>query len=578
LGVDLLELVDDDEETALDPLECLEQPIDGIDPVELHSHGGAQCPQRMGAGDHDDGNQTSGVASPGHDAGAQHAGLARAARSDDGDEPLVENGRTDLLDETAAAVEVRCVLLLERTQTLEGVSERGIAILTRGRPQSRILEEHAFLQPHEVGAGLDPELVGEPTPEVLEGAQCLGLTARPCERLHEEAAGPLAEGMLGDPLPKARRDAAMGTERQPRLVQQIGGVQAQILEPADLRLGEALVADIGERRTVPQCQRIEDQGLRRGGVTLEPVLRLVDEVLEANGVDRIGLDPQLVAGRPGDDAPALGRSERLAELRDVQLDGVLRRPRRPISPNVLDEPVDRHRLVRVEHEIEQHRTLLGRAQVDGLAVDHDFERSEDAEFHHPPGTLIVTAGRSPDHGRRSDRRHGTISTGHETRSGSSVETDPRRGNDPLSRPLQPITIRSNPSVVACFASASAGSPSSTIERAATPLSTSHEVHSAAQRAACSCGIGPSEGPKSHGVTTGTWTEATDATTTSASSSDANVGIARAARLASGEPSLPSRMRAMGSSIADVTIDITTPRPRKGAGRLVLGCPRRGAGR
>ena len=95
-------------------------------------------------------------------------------------------------------------------------------------------------------------------------------------------------------------------------------------------------------------------------------------------VEAVRLDDELVAGRPGDDHVA---AERLPELGDVRLQDLRRRGRRAALPEVLDQPVARHRLAGVQQQNREQRTWLRRVQRDDVAVGDDFERPEYAEVH-----------------------------------------------------------------------------------------------------------------------------------------------------------------------------------------------------
>ena len=74
-------------------------------------------------------------------------------------------------------------------------------------------------------------------------------------------------------------------------------------------------------------------------------------------------------------------AERLAELGDVRLQDLRRRGRRATRPEILDQPVARDRLTRVQKQDREQRTRLRRVQRDDAAVGDGFERPEYAEVH-----------------------------------------------------------------------------------------------------------------------------------------------------------------------------------------------------
>jgi hypothetical protein len=92
--------------------------------------------------------------------------------------------------------------------------------------------------------------------------------------------------------------------------------QPELSEPSDLGLGERLEGKVGERRAPPERECLAEISFR-------------GEFLEALEIELAGLDAQLVAASVREDALA---TKALAKLRDVDLQGFLRRPWRPFAP------------------------------------------------------------------------------------------------------------------------------------------------------------------------------------------------------------------------------------------------------
>ena len=136
----------------------------------------------------------------------------------------------------------------------------------------------------------------------------------------------------------------------------------KLLQPADLALRPRLVGELGERRAAPEREGLA-QPLGRGR-RLGPA-RLGHEALEAVQIEAARLDAELVAPRPRDDHVV---AERLAELGDVRLQDLRRSGRRAAGPEILDQPVARHGLVRVQEQDRQERTWLRRVQRDNAPV------------------------------------------------------------------------------------------------------------------------------------------------------------------------------------------------------------------
>jgi hypothetical protein len=60
---------------------------------------------------------------------------------------------------------------------------------------------------------------------------------------------------------------------------------------------------------------------------------------------------------------------------------------RPFRPELVDEPVTGHNLVRVKHEEREQRPLLRTADRNRPAVANGLERPEQSKFHLPPWRL-----------------------------------------------------------------------------------------------------------------------------------------------------------------------------------------------
>ena len=153
--------------------------------------------------------------------------------------------------------------------------------------------------------------------------------------------------------------------------------RAQLLQAPYLRSGERLLGDVGERRPVPEAQR-----LARGALREQP--------LEASDVDPVAAQPQLVAAPVrGDRTVAAVRRHRLAQLRDVQLHHLGRRRRRLIAPQPVDQPLGRNGRAGLEREHREQGARLRAAEGDPAVVRADLHRSEQLNLH----VLPCTCGR-----------------------------------------------------------------------------------------------------------------------------------------------------------------------------------------
>ena len=136
-------------------------------------------------------------------------------------------------------------------------------------------------------AGLQPELLVEMAPEGCVALERIHLTARPIEREHREPLHPLTERMLvgqREDLPQG-----LGVLAQPelRLEPRLAGDEPKLLEPLGLAAREVLVRHLREGRSAPQAESLlGERGGERRVAALERIARLVEEPLEALGVER----------------------------------------------------------------------------------------------------------------------------------------------------------------------------------------------------------------------------------------------------------------------------------------------------
>ena len=126
------------------------------------------------------------------------------------------------------------------------------------------------------------------------------------------------------PAPPAHRRLRVTAEREIGLDPVLDRACPQFFQPGDLRLRERLIAEIGQRRAPPQRQRLAKLRRRLAGrVRRERPPPLPGETLEQRTSNA---RPRPAAGtHPAASAPPgpRGRLQRLAQPRDVHLQGVL---------------------------------------------------------------------------------------------------------------------------------------------------------------------------------------------------------------------------------------------------------------
>ena len=137
------------------------------------------------------------------------------------------------------------------------------------------------------------------------------------------------------------------------------------------------ISEISECWSPPQRQRLPQL---RGGDRRLGTIRLADQPLEPVHVELIPVETQHITRRLGEDRTA-ALAERFSQLRDAHLQGGPAGPRRLLAPQLVDQLIARHDLVRAQQQDRQQRALLRTRERDhGVAIG-DLERTEDPEFH-----------------------------------------------------------------------------------------------------------------------------------------------------------------------------------------------------
>src|SRR3954451_7002721 len=173
------------------------------------------------------------------------------------------------------------------------------------------------------------------------------------------------------------------------------------------------------RRPAPERERLAPGALR-------------DQACEAQRIDVIGRDHQLVAAAARDDRGAVV-GEHLAELRDVLLDHLRRARGRGLPPQALYQPVHRDGVIGIQGEHRQHGALLGRMQHDRAFGDARFDRPKHADVHssHRDPTPGPLRPARPTTGGEPPRYRGTTATAH----GGDVHPTPRPRRSSCRTPL-----------------------------------------------------------------------------------------------------------------------------------------------
>src|SRR5262249_22727131 len=171
--------------------------------------------------------------------------------------------------------------------------------------QARVRFNAKFLHQHATG-------------RVING-QRLRLPPAPVQRDHQQLIAALPERMGGDQRTELADDVRVTAERDIRRYPVLDSACPQLLQARDLRLREVLVADLGQRLTAPQRERLAEVRRRPARFAgRERATAVAGEALETAHVDVLRRGPQEVGTRPGEQhlAPG-GRLQRLPEPGDV---------------------------------------------------------------------------------------------------------------------------------------------------------------------------------------------------------------------------------------------------------------------
>ena len=236
------------------------------------------------------------------------------------------------------------------------------------------------LQSAEVVGRLQPEVVRQQATDLGVLRERIRLPSRAVEGEHQLSPEPLVEGVVGDRALELGDEVRVPAQGELRVDPLGEDRHAEIVETVPLGRREGLVAGVVERAAAkprlgaPQRLGPLVVGLRPGlGAQRLNELDVELAVLEAN---RVGVTPcrdALVA-------------ERAAELADVALDDLPGARRCAAVPEILDERVDRQRLVRPRQHEEEERSRASVRKLDCPVVSDDLEWSEDVEPH----VLFVT--------------------------------------------------------------------------------------------------------------------------------------------------------------------------------------------
>nr|WP_264159876.1 hypothetical protein [Actinomadura montaniterrae] len=264
----------------------------------------------------------------------------------------------------------------------------------RREGEARVLVQDVAFQPLELGARVQPEAVPQDVAEVLVDRQRLALAAAPVERQHQQAAQPLARGLLVDQRRHLADQLVVAAEGEFGLEAVLQRGEPRLLQRRQLGPRGDGVDDVGQRGAAPQREGLAQapgRGLPR--LRAEVGAAPFHQRAETGGVDEAGVEAEQVSGRGGLQRAGAVGGERAAHSGDGVLHHLARGGGHGIVPEGADEVAGGHHGPGVQEQVAQDRALVDPSERDGPAVPHHLQRTEQAESQGgPPVDRLVLAG------------------------------------------------------------------------------------------------------------------------------------------------------------------------------------------
>ena len=161
--------------------------------------------------------------------------------------------------------------------------------------QRGIAAQHGELEGREARAGLDAELVREPLPRGAEHGERFRLPVGAVVRERDDRPPVLAQRLFAQQALGVRDQRAVLARREPRVEQLLLRARADLVQPQRLHDAGLPVRDVLQRRAAPHREAARVDVDRAIVLPAQRVAaRRRHETLEADGVDRVGVDGEPV--------------------------------------------------------------------------------------------------------------------------------------------------------------------------------------------------------------------------------------------------------------------------------------------
>ena len=238
------------------------------------------------------------------------------------------------------------------------------------------MAEDRRLEPQQLGAGLEPELLDEALPGAVEGPEGLDLPPRAVEAEHQLRGEPLVHRVVVDRPVELGDHVVVPAELDLRVEAHLHGDEAQLVEVHGRRPAPLGVGHVGVGRTAPEGERPLGGVPGEGRVGGQRVAGPAGEQLERGGVHRAGGHVEHVAGAVPPEQ--IGVAECSAQQGEVAVEGADRGAGGVVAPDVLDEPFGGDELAVGVHEPGQHGPLARAPDRRDVAVTLHPRRTEHA--------------------------------------------------------------------------------------------------------------------------------------------------------------------------------------------------------
>jgi hypothetical protein len=228
-------------------------------------------------------------------------------------------------------------------------------------------------------AGIGTEFDGQPVAYLLVAVQCLSRPATAVQGDHELSRQTFVQRVAGRPRQQIGQQRGVQAEAEPD-IGEIEPDRVQVLDQGGAHGVQPASGQTGERLPAPQRHRLLEQ--RGGPAVVLSGTAVPDQPAKPVQIHQLGLDSELVAGRPARDRHTRGRSQRIAQQGHAVLHRGARITGKPaISPDPVHQLIDRHPVIGLDQQHRQHTSQLRVTDRDRPPMDIRLDVTKQTEPH-----------------------------------------------------------------------------------------------------------------------------------------------------------------------------------------------------